>query len=451
MSTLRAMINPSYFASLKHSFRLGLMVALAVAGGSRLAAADWPQWRGPAFNGSSPETGLPAELSLDKTLAWKAELPGPSGATPVVQGDRVFVSSVDANKNLLLVCLDRKTGKKLWEKNAGIGTHSGPRNNMASPSPVTDGHRVFALFGTSDLVALDMEGKALWTRNLGKDFGKFSVMWIYGSSPLLYRDRLYIQVLQRNPLPHDYTHAQDGRPERESYLLCIDPATGKDLWRHIRKTDSTMESQESYATPLPFEDGKRREILVVGGDHVSGHDPKTGEEFWRARLYEKRDDWYRIVTSPVAGHGLIFASGPKGQPLVAFKNGGKGTVTDTHLAWSSKEGHTDWSTPALYQGRLFVVDGSKKTVSCFDPKTGERRWSGSLDVKEPIWSSPTVADGRIYLVSERGTVFVLDAGDSFKVISRLDLGEDPVRGSIAVAHGQVFVRTAKTLYCFAKR
>lgn len=429
-----------------------LLGAAAALHMSQALAADWPQWRGPAWNGSSTETDLPAELSLENNLVWKSPLPGGSGSTPVIQGDQVFVTSLDANKNLILVCLDRKTGSQRWSQNIGVGTASGPRNNMASPSPVTDGRRVIALFGTSDIAAFDMKGTPLWSRNLGKDYGgKFALMWIYGSSPVLYNGKLIVQVLQRNPRPSDYAHALDGSDQRESYLLCLDPATGKERWKHVRSTDSTKESQEAYTTPFPYKGSKREELIVVGGDHVSGHSLANGEEYWRARLYEKRDDWYRIVASPVAAEGLIFASGPKGQPLVAFKEGGKGVVTESHLAWSSRDGHTDWATPLIYNHKLFVLDGSRKTVTAFDPRTGEKKWSGGLGVSEPVWSSPTGADGKLFLITERGTVFVLSAGDEFKILSRLELGEEPVRSSLPVAHGQVFVRTSKHLYCFGKR
>ncbi len=415
-----------------------------------LAAAEWPQWRGPAFNGSSPETGLPETLDPKANLRWKAALPGPSSSTPIISGDRVYVASLDGQKNLLLLCLNRKDGSTRWSQTIGVGAATSGRNNMASPSPVTDGSRVFALYGTGDLAAFDKDGKSLWSRNLGKDYGKFAIMWIYGSSPVLYDGRLYVQVLQRNPRPADYGHALGDAPERESYLLCIDPATGKDLWRQVRQTDSTKESQESYTTPFPHEGKGRRELIVVGGDHVSGHDLKSGREFWRARLYSTRDDWYRIVASPVAVGGLIFASGPKGQPMAAFREGGNGTVTESHLAWANREGHTDWSSPLVYRGRLFVVDGAKKTLGCFDPATGQRLWSGSLGVTDNVWSSPTGADGRIYLVSERGSLLVLGAGDEFKILSRTELGEEPIRSSVAVAHGEAFVRSPSALYCFGK-
>jgi outer membrane protein assembly factor BamB len=416
-----------------------------------LSAADWPHWRGPAFNGSSTDTGLPESLDPQSNLAWKAPLPGPSSGTPIIMGDRIFVGSLDAGKNLLLLCFHRKDGSKAWEQSVGLGPAVSGRNNTASPSPVTDGQRVFALFGTGDLAAFDVDGHKLWARNLGQEYGKFALMWIYGSSPVLYDGRLYVQVLQRNPRPNDYAHALGDAPERESYLLCIDPATGRNLWRHVRKTDSTKESQEAYTTPFPYEGRGRRELIVVGGDHLSGHDLATGREFWRGRLYEKRDDWYRIVASPVAADGLIYASGPKGQPMVAFREGGEGDITSSHLAWSARDGQTDWSSPLLYRGRMFVVDGAHKMLTCLDPKTGEKKWAGSLPTADTVWASPTAADGRIYVVSERGTLMVFGAGEEFRLLSQTQLGEEPIRSSVAVAHGHAFVRSPTALYCFGSR
>ena len=412
-------------------------------------AENWPQWRGPAHNGSSPETGLPATFSKTENVVWAAPLPGPSGATPAIWGDSIFVTSPDAQKNLLLLCLNRKDGSIRWTKTVGVGDRTSGRNNMAAPSPVTDGKIVVALFGTSDLAAFDFAGKELWKRNLGKDFGKFSIMWLYGSSPVLDQGRLYVQVLQRDP-PSDYAHAVDDKPARDSYLLCLDPATGKDLWRHIRKTDSTKESQESYTTPVPFAGKNGRSLIIVGGDHVSVHSAKTGEEFWRARLYEKRDDWYRIVTSAVAAEDLVIAGGPKGQPVVAYKEGGKGDLT-ANQAWSFKEAPTDWSTPLYYQKKLFVLDGGKKILSRLDPKTGEKKWSGNLGGADNFWCSPTGADGKIYCLNEKGTVVIAEAGDEFKILATIPLDEGPCKSSVAVSGGQLFIRTAKNLYCVGKK
>jgi outer membrane protein assembly factor BamB len=437
----------TFMRPLKLLAAMGLGASILV---TNSGAENWPQWRGPFFNGSTLEKNLPVTWSKTENVAWTAPLPGPSGSSPIVWGDSVFVSSPDPQKNLNLLCIDRRDGKNRWQKQVAVGDKTVGRNNMTSPSPVTDGKAVYALYGTSDLAAFDFDGNELWKRKIGKDYGKFSIMWLYGSSPVLYQGKLYVQVLQRNP-PDEYAHAIDTKPTRESYLLCIDPKTGKDLWRRVRQTDSTKESQEAYTTPFPYEGKNGPELIIVGGDHVSAHSAQDGKEIWRARLYEKRDDWYRIVTSPVAADGLIYASGPKGQPVVALKDGGKGDVTKSQVAWTFKEASTDWSTPLLYQGKLFILDGGKRILSCLDPRTGEKKWSGSLGAQDTFWSSPTGADGKIYCLSERGTVMVADAGESFKILASIPMGEEPCRSSVAASQGQLFIRTAKNLYCVGKK
>ena len=410
-------------------------------------AENWPQWRGPHFDGSARASGLATDLSVSNA-AWTVPLPGKGGATPVIWDDTVFVTSPDAQRQLNLFALDRATGKQRWSAMVALGDKDVGRNNMASPSPVTDGKRVITLFGTGDLAAYDFAGMELWQRNLGKDYGKFAVMWIYGSSPVLFEGRLYIQVLQRPEVPPDYPLI-DGNPKRESYLLALDPETGKTLWKQVRYTDSTKESNEAYSTPVPYTGASGTQLLVVGGDHISGHRLSDGSEIWRSRLYEKRDDWYRIVTSPVAFDGMIYASGPKGQPVVAYREGAKGEVGDAQVAWRFQENPTDWSTPLVFDGKLFVLDGGKRVLSRLNPKTGSVLWTGKLPGTGPIWGSPTGADGKIYLVSEDGTASVVSAGDEFKILSTTRFtDESPFRGSIAVAQAGVFVRSARQLYCF---
>ena len=412
-------------------------------------AENWPQWRGPSFNGSTTEKNLPTQWSKTENVAWVAPMPGQSGATPVVWEELVFVSSPDEQKNLLLLCLDRKTGQVRWQKRvvAGEDRQKG-LNNMASPSPVTDGKSVFALFGTGDLAAFDLSGRELWKRNLAKEYGGFAIMWIYGSSPMLHGGKLYVQVLQRNPCPDDYTHAVDDKPERESFLLCLDPQTGKTLWRHVRQTDAVDESQEAYSTPVPYTSKADAEILVVGANYVTAHAPDTGTELWRCGgLNVKQEHWWRIVPSPVVVDGMIIACGPKRDPVLAIKNGGKGLVTDTHTAWKSREFSSDCVTPLSYQHKLFVLDGDRQVMTCLDPQTGAKTWQGNLGMQEIFRASPTGADGKVYCLSESGTVVVLGAGAEFKILSTIRMGEAPARSSIAVAHGELFVRTAKNLYC----
>jgi len=413
-------------------------------------AENWPNWRGPTFNGSTTEKNLPTHW--DKTnVAWITPLPGYSGATPVIWGDHVFVSTPDAEKNLVLVCLNRVNGKVRWQKVVAMGDREKGRNNMTSPSPVTDGKAVFIMFGSGELAAFDFDGKQIWKRNLSKEYGRIANMWIYGSSPMLFKGKLYVQILQRNPPPPDYTHALDANPSRESFLLCIDPKTGTNIWRHIRPTDADKESQEAYTTPLPYEGKNGLEIIVFGGNFLTAHKPETGEEIWRCGGFNlNHESWWRVVPSPVAAGELIFASGPKRDPLLAVKDGGKGVVTDTHIAWQFKEFPTDCVTPLVYQNKLFVLDGDKQMLTCLDPKTGTKKWQGSLGIREIFRASPAGADGKLYCISEDGTVVIASAGDEFQIIDTISMGEAPVRSSIAIAHGQIFIRTAKTLYCVGK-
>lgn len=430
-------------------YSLCLLGVLATTG---VFAENWPQWRGPFFNGSTTETNFPSQWSKTENLAWTAPLPGYSGATPAVWGDSVFVSSPDEDKNLLLLCFDRKTGQMRWQRKVASGNFEKGRNNSASPSPVTDGQRVFVLFATGDLAAFDFSGKELWHRNLAAEYGRFAINWIYGSSPMLYRDKLYVQVLQHGKVPEDYSHAQDGKPDRDSYLLCLDPKTGDNLWRHVRPTDAISEAQEAYTTPIPNEGRDGSEIIVVGGNYVTAHSTRDGTELWRcAGLNLRGEKFWRVVPSAVVADGLVIACGPKRDPVLAIQDGGHGLVTETHLTWKTTEFTSDCTTPLFYQGRLYVLDGDRQVLTCLQPKTGEKIWQGHLEVREIFRASPTGADGKIYCISENGTAVVLSAGDEFKVLATIPMGESPVRASIAAAQGSLFIRTAKNLYCIGNR
>ena len=426
-------------------------LGLALAPGVCARAENWPQWRGPLFNGSTSEKKLPAAWSRTENVAWTAPLPGYSGATPAIWDDSVFVSTPDPQKNLLLVCLDRKSGQIRWQKTVAAGDREAGRNNMASPSPVTDGKSVYILFATGDLVAFDFAGKELWRRQLVKDYGPLADKWIYGSSPLLYLGKLLVQVLRSSPRAAEAGSGAEAKAASGSFLLCLDPATGTNLWQCVRPTDARDESQEAYSTPIPCVGPGGAEILVVGGDYLTAHAVATGAELWRCGgLNLRHERSWRIVPSPVVIDGIILACAPKRDPVLAVKDGGKGLVTDTHIAWQFKEFPSDCVTPLVWDGKFFVLDGDHQMMTCLNPKTGDKIWQGNLGVREIFRASPTVADGRIYCVSESGTVVVLSAGASFEVLATIPLGEGPVRSSIAIAHGQLFIRTAKNLYCVGK-
>jgi outer membrane protein assembly factor BamB len=418
-------------------------------------AENWPQWRGPAFNGATSEKGFPATWSATEGVLWSLPLPGVSGATPAVWDDSIFVSSPDDNKNLLLLCVNRKDGTVRWQKEIATGSNiEKGRGNMASPSPVTDGKTVYALYGTGDIAALDFRGKILWQRNLGADYGKFAIMWTYGASPLLFEGKLYVQVLQRSPAPADYPGLAGAGGDRESYLLALDPATGKTLWKQVRASEAKLESMESYATPMPHigADGKSQ-LLVAGGDCLTGHDPATGAELWRGYgINRKKGEWMRVVTSPVSAAGLALVSGPKKEQLVAFRTDLSGDITEKGVAWSFDEKKTpDVCTPVLYENKLFVLDGDSQTLTCLDPKTGEKKWQGHLGERTVIRSSPIAADGKIYILNEKGTVFVCGAGDEFKLLATIPMGgKEGARSSIVASNGQLFIRTTEALHCVGR-
>jgi outer membrane protein assembly factor BamB len=409
-------------------------------------AENWPQWRGPFLNGSTTETNLPDSFSKTENVLWTAPLPGPSHATPIIWDDAVFINSPDTNGNLLLLCLDRQTGKTRWQKQAGTGNRTKGRNNLASPSPVTDGKTVWTMYGTGDLAAYDFSGKELWARHLTREYGPFVINWLYGCTPLLYEGRLYVEVLRSGPA--------------ESFVLCLDAATGTNIWRHVRPTDALRESQEAYSTPMPCECGGRAQIVVVGGNYITGEDAATGEELWRGGglLNLREASSSRLVPSPlvVSADGLIFTCGPKRNTFLAFHPCGSGDITSNGLAWSSHEFTTDCATPLFYRDQLFVLDGDRQTMFCVNPKSGEVKWRQALGVHEIFRASPTGADGKIYCFSEYSTAVALSAADG-KVLSTVSLSEaeqgDDSRShaTIAAAQGCLFVRAAGHLYCIGKK
>jgi outer membrane protein assembly factor BamB len=428
---------------------LAWICLLGLLHGPNSPGANWPQWRGPNFNGSTDESNLVRRLSKPDQLLWRCPLPGRSGATPVVWGDSIFLPSPDVQKNLLLFHIDRETGQVRWQKQVAAGDRVAGKNNMASCSAITDGQRVYAMFGTSDLAAFDFQGHELWHVPLKREFGTFANMFLYGASPVLFAGKLYVPILQRHP--PTYGHAQDGQPERKSWLLCLEPRTGKVLWAHERQSDALEEAMEAYTTPMPFMGPAGPLLVIAGADCVTAHRPDTGAEVWRyPGLNRIKNSGGRIVPSPVTAPGLVFVCGPKREMLAAIR-GGNGVLGEDHVAWKTNQFIPDVSTPLLYLGKLFVLDGDRQVMTCYRPETGEQLWQGRLGIREIFYSSPTGADGKIYCLSEEGTVVVLSAGDKFEVLSSTRFGEGPCRSSIVVADGRFYLRTASHLYCLRGR
>ncbi len=414
-----------------------------------VSAEDWMQWRGPRFDGSSSEKGLPAKFSPEDGVAWSYPMTGPSASTPVIAGNRVFLATADAdNQSLHAVCLDKVSGKVLWQSKVGDGLKRDDRSNYASPSPVTDGKSVYFFFGNGDLAAFDVSGKALWKRNIQEDEGDFAMQWTFSASPLLFEGRLYVQVLQRDQPVHG-----KGKVGGESYILSIDPATGKTQWRHVRQSDAQAESREAFSTPMPYRVGKDWQILVVGGDMVSGHEPSTGKEIWRWGTWNpNRIGHWRLVPSPVAGGGVVLACAPKKEPVYAVKPG-QGVLDDKGLAWKSTErGITsDVPTPAFYEGDFFVLSDLAKSLARVSPD-GKVKWSVETPGRSKYEASPLVGDGKVYTVNFLGEVVVFDASTG-AVVHQANFGtkEDKVvRSAIVASGGQLFLRTDTRLFCIGK-
>lgn len=441
-----------------------LFLALVCHFASSSFAANWPQWRGPNQDGSSDEKNLPEKFSKTENVKWAAALPGLSASVPAVWGDSVFVTApVVSEEKFYGICLDSKTGKERWRKALASGVRWDKGSNLASPSPVTDGQRVFFLFATGDMACFDFSGKEIWSRSITKAHGNFGTQWTYSSSPVLDGGKLYLQVLQRNEY-FEFQGIMKGTPDspNDSYILALDPATGKDLWKHVRPSDAEKETREAFSTPVFTTVNGRRQMLITGGDVITGHDPDTGRELWRwGHWNDDQNKNLRLVPSPVAGDGIAVVCAPKSRPAFGVKLGGSGKLSDSDLAWTSdpKIVTSDVSTPLFYGGKFYILDSNHKTLSCVDPKSGTVHWTGDLGSKAKIEASPTGADGKIYATNFWGEVFVVKADPArFQLLHSVDMGDGSkiqgtdgsVRNSIAIANGCLFIRTQDKLYCVGK-
>ena len=301
---------------------------------------------------------------------------------------------------------------------------------------MTDGERVWVMTGTGILKAFDFDGNELWARDIPASYGPFGLNWGYASSPLLDGDGLYVQVL----------HGM--RTDDPSYVLRIDTDSGETVWRVERPTEAIRESPDSYTTPALLEYDGRREIVITGGDAVTGHDPETGRELWRADgLNPTRQRDYRIVASPFVRDGLIYAP-TRVRPLLALRPGGRGDVLDSHVVWSTDNG-PDVPTPVT-DGEFFYVVNDRGIVFVSDAKTGEPVYGPERIRRGTYSASPVLADGRIYVTNEDGVTTVLRAGPEFEILAENDF-DDYCLSSPAISEGQIFIRTTGHLYAIGDR
>lgn len=398
-------------------------------------ASNWPQWRGLGNDGISNEKNVPTEWNEKKNVAWKLKLPGMGSGTPAVWGDHIFVTAEDSS-DLYAICVST-AGKELWRKNIGPSDGKRGRNesNEASPSPSTDGKRAYFFFGTGDLACFDFEGKEVWIINVQDRYGK--MVFQHGgihATPVLHRDRLYLQLLNRNG----------------TYVVALDKATGKEVWKISRASDGVGEGKEVYASPTIGNNGKEDYLIVHGNDYATGHSLKDGSEIWRVgglNDKERYNSQFRFVTSPTATADLIVVPSCKGGPVLGIKPDATGLVTGDSSAELWRYNRTpDVCSPLVVDGLVYLCgDG---ILTCIDAKTGkeyykERTHSGIFR------GSPTYADGKVYLPCQDGTVTVVKAGKTFEVLATNELS-DRINATLVVADGHIYIRGWESLYSIGK-
>jgi outer membrane protein assembly factor BamB len=416
-------------------FRFLVFVMVGVSG--VLASANWPSWRGPTHDGVSTEKNVPVSWSPTENIAWKLTLPQWSGATPIIWGETIFLNVAEANGDeLSLWAVNRSNSEVLWKKHLSNGNNKQRKQNMSSPSPVTDGVTLWVMTGTGILRAFDFKGTELWNRDIQKDYGRFGLNWGYANSPLLLDGDLIVPVL----------HGM--KTDDPSYILRIDGKSGQTKWRVERPNKAIRESPDAYITPALVRSGGINEIVITGADIVTGHDPVSGQELWRADgLNPDNDPSNRIVASPVVSNQLIIAPSRE-RPMLALKAGGRGDVTTSHKVWQFMNG-PDVPTPVTDGTHLYVIN-DRGVVYCLNLQTGATIYGPQRLAPGTYSASPVLADGRIYVTNEDGTTSVFKAGPTFELLAENKL-DDYTLSSIAIKDGQIFLRTAGFLWAIGKR
>jgi outer membrane protein assembly factor BamB len=418
-----------------HALVFGLML---LAGPDNAVSPEdvWPQWRGPTHDSVSPTANLPTQWSQTENVVWKTPLPGQGNSTPAIWKDALFVSAQE-NDRLLLLRLDRVSGKIVWQREVGKGTpiRKGPpgvgrfhdENNMASPSPVTDGKHVWVHFGNGDLACYDFTGERIWLVNMTARYGVYSIWWGHSNSPVLVGD-LLISVCMQDPTGGG-----------TSYVVAQDKLTGKEKWFVKRDLGVVKEAADAYTTPILHRHDGRVDLIVFGAKLLDAYDPATGKQLWQCKAF-KGD---RVISGPtLAGDTIYAVEGMKGK-LVAVRGGGQGDVTDTHVRWKTLGGATpDAASPVVANGLVFLANNAG-TAICVDAGSGKELWKQRMG--DNFRATPLVAGDKVYFFTKEGKTTIVQAAGEYKVIGVCDLGEDTV-ASPAVAGGDLFIRTRGNLY-----
>lgn len=396
------------------------------------AAENWPQWRGPTLNGVAADGDYPVEFSNEKGVAWKVTLPGVGCSTPAVWDDSIFVTCGIGGKDGV-VCYGMD-GKERWQKLLGPETPGKHRNGSGSnPSPVTDGKHIVVYFKSGTLACYDFNGKELWQTNVQEKFGKDTLWWDLGTSPVLADGKAIVAVMQAD----------------DSYLAAFDVATGELAWKEPRQFDRPEESDQSYTTPEVVQVDGKEQLVVWGADHLTGHDVATGKEIWRCGGFNPDDQpMWRVIASPAIEDGIAVVPFGRGNFLAGIRLGGEGDVTSTARIWE-EEGRgigADVPVPVVKDGRAYLL-GDAGRIACIDVKTGDEIWTDSLPrSRGKFFSSPTLAGDKLYCAREDGAVFVGRVSpEGFEQLAENDMGESIIAAPVAI-RGGLLIRGREHLF-----
>jgi outer membrane protein assembly factor BamB len=449
---------------MKRTFFLALTATLfslvSAPSMANISIQHWPEWRGPYLNGMA-RSDAPTTWSDTKNIKWKADIPGRGHSTPVIWGDRIFLTTAiqtgqtpqpapaqeqsaggegrrrggpgggagaQIEHRFEVMCLDRKTGKLLWQKTARVARpHEGYHRaygSFASNSPITDGRYVYVSFGSRGIYCYDFNGKLIWEKDLGVQM-RMRLQFGEGVAPALDSDRLF----------HTFDH------EGGSFIVALDKRTGKELWRAERDEPS------SWSTPLIIEHAGRRQVIVSATKKVRSYDVKTGKVIWECAGLGSN-----VIPAPVYHNGVVYVmSGHRDPKLMAIKLGKEGDLTGTDsVLWSHTRGIAYTASPVLHEGKLYVLTDSGQ-MSCFNIATGEPFYH-QVRLPRPynFKSSPVGANGKLYLASEDGDVIILKMGEKFEVLATNKLEDQVFIASPVIVEGELFLRSQDSLYCISE-
>jgi len=385
-------------------------------------AKFWPRWRGPSGQGMVSGSEYPDTWSATENVIWKSPVPGSGNSSPIVWGDRIYLTTAyDGGERLSMLAYERSTGKQLWETFAPHGrtVRSHRKNGYASATPSTDGERICVSLGARGLLAVDVNGRVAWHQ----DVGPLNNYHGPAGSALLYKDRLILY--------------QDQQPA--GFIAAFDKRTGKQLWRTQRA------ATVGWGTPVAIHAAGRDEIVVNGQHRVVAYNPDTGAELWNCE-----GPTLEVIPTPVVGHGLVFCSSGRAGPTLAIRPGGSGDVTATHLQWQTPRGSPFVPSPIVVGDLLYLINDMQSIATCVDARTGKTMWQGRLGGarREGFSASPVSVDGRIFFTNDDGETFVLRAGPTFELLHVNRIGERTL-ASPALVDGRWYIRTAGNLFAIA--